>query len=187
VNFTYPDNAPTLRLIRRQDGADIIRPVSNATSAVWSSDEKSIYLLAASPSVSYEAKWESLEIASGRRRSLALQRGAIHGSLSPDGTRLAATTYDRERKAQAVWVLDLRSGSQFRLAKGYRDPIWLDGQTLALTRVVACATADGICDYYGYRATGTRGVTLTRQVYTLTLGSTLWDGLGKPSADVRYG
>lgn len=185
VNDTYLD-AIHVRLVRRQDGRDLITPVRNASQAVWSTDESSIYLLNASATGSGgDGTWQSLDIATQQRRRLSLAPGSFHPALSPDGTKLAATTFDREKNAHAVYVLDLRSGTQTRVAKGYRDAVWLDGQTIALTRVVACSTGSA-CEYYGYRASGTRAITLSREVSPIALGSTLWDGGGKPNADLRY-
>jgi hypothetical protein len=183
---SYLDPNRTVWLVRRTDGKDVIRPVRNATNAIWSADERFLFLMDLSPAkAGVDPLWQRLEIATEKRRRLALEPGSFHAIRSPDGSHLAATAHDPETNAHAIWVLDLRTGKDIRVAKGYRDAVWLDNETLALTRVVAC-TAGTSCEYYGYRATGTRRVTLTRTVTSLRLGSTIWDGLGKRNADVAY-
>ncbi|MFY9585829.1 MAG: hypothetical protein WAT66_00080 [Actinomycetota bacterium] len=185
LSDSYLDGGRTIRLIRRPDGADIITPIRQATNAIWSADETSIFLLDLAPAVNDgDPVWRRLDVATQTMRRLGLRAGSFHALLSPDGTRLAATTYDRDTQAQAVWVLDLRTGKQTRVVRGYRDALWLDNDRLALTRVIPC-TAGTTCEYYGYRATGTRRVALDGSVSRLRLGSTMWDGLGKPG-DVSY-
>ena len=185
INDTHLDKDPTVRIVRRSDASDAITPIKQATNAMWSTDERSIYVrLVPGPNAS-DAKWERLELATQTREPLALDPGAHHATLSPDGKHLAAVVFDRAEDAH-VEVLDLAAGTKKSIATDAVDPLWLSNDSFAATRIVECQAGADECPDVNYRGVGASLYRLDGSMKTLKLVSTLWNGVGGIGADVRF-
>jgi hypothetical protein len=185
VTDTHLDELPTVRIIERRGGSDAISPIKAASNALWSADERSIYLRLEGTTTK-PAGWTRIDLEDGSRHPLRLDESGHHASLSPDGKSLAATVYDRAKDTYGVDVLDLAAGTSRRIVTGAVDAVWLGGDSFVATQIDLCSTSrtcDGEEPYHGrgaaiYRLDGTR--------MKSTLVSTFWDLTGRNNTDVRY-
>ena len=186
VTDTHVDEDPMVRVLRR-DGSDVISPIRNATNALWSHDEKSIYFSDVARDVEDRPMWQKLDIAKGNRTRLALDGGTHHVALSPDGTQLAGVRSSPSTYPDAVIeVLDLASGTTRQGPKDVHDPVWLSADSYAATTAKECPPRDDECAGIDFRGAGTRLYRRDGTSSTLALKTTLWHGLGGVNTDVLY-
>ncbi|MBI4730282.1 MAG: hypothetical protein HY775_12430 [Acidobacteria bacterium] len=108
---------------------------SEGTFARWSADGRSVFFRELGYGT--RGEWYAQGLSSGGLRRLGMRAGTFRADVSPDGRRLA---YDDGAATPSIYVFDLESGGEVRVARGFLAPVWLGAEV-----VVATAAKGGAC------------------------------------------
>lgn len=128
---TAPDN--TMYVLDR-NGKDLAAP-RMGTMARWGADSGTVIYR---DFAGNKRAWHLLDLGTGKVRDLAMTAGTVRPALSPDRTLIA---YDDAQGEPTIYVFDLTTGRERKLATGSLGAIWLSNDTLAATVVRACVPA----------------------------------------------
>lgn len=116
------------------DGRDIVPP-RPGTWARWGLDSRTIYYR----EFAGEGRWQALDTRDGSVSRLAMSLGE-YPVLSPDGNLIA---YDDGTEEPAVFVFDIATGKERKVAEGRVALLWLSASALAGTDVRPCQPDPG--------------------------------------------
>jgi Tol biopolymer transport system component len=124
----------------------------------------------------------AVDVRTGEQRLLL--RTAVHVAqvaVSPDGTRLAYTDVSAANALYDLYVADLRSGAQRRIARGLHLPAWSpDG------RWIAARTGGSAARLYVLAADGGTRIRIARLNYDETPVPPMWSPDGSRLLIMRY-
>lgn len=133
-----PDTKETIWSVDRQ-GKTVWGPVTGRSGFWESSSKRVIYFDGDLQS------WRRADISSNRTETIGETVASLNASLSPDGKFIAADTsrawrVGTERKGCtcSLYIFDLATGTEGKLADQFVAPVWLDENTIAATVVRGC-------------------------------------------------
>ncbi len=151
--------------VMKPDGKDAVPP-RFGTFGRWSLDSGTAYYR------DYQAPraWHTLNVSTGAVGALGMAANTHRPALSWDGTMLA---YDESEQA-AIFVFDLASGRERKLAGGRIGPIWLSADALAATDVGDCTPGTDCEGAWVHKHTASRIAVADGKTAPLRLASTVY-------------
>jgi hypothetical protein len=142
VTETHALQDPSLVLIDR-DGGDVVPPFEG-TFARWLPDGRTVLfrepnevLKPGGPGkIPSSVRWFTLDITSGKIRSVGIPAGTFRPAISPDGRLVAYDDGDQDEPS--TFLYDVASGTSRMLIRGYGAPIWLGASQIAVTAGGPC-------------------------------------------------